>query len=51
MHYLLFSLTSLQITEKSKILSKNDEKNATHLANLTTIRPLRGPKLQIHADR
>ena len=38
----MFSLTPPQIPEKSKILSKNNGKNATHLVNSTTIRPLRG---------
>ena len=33
-----FSLTPPQIPEKSKILSKNNEKNATHLVNHITIR-------------
>ena len=46
-----FPLTPPQAREKSKILSKNNEKNATHLVNPTTIRPLRGPKLQTYLDR
>ena len=46
-----FSLTPPQIPEKSKILSKNNEKNATHLVNPTTIRRLRGPKPQTYIDR
>ena len=46
-----FSLTPPQTTEKSKILSKNNGKNATHLVNPTTIRPLRGRKPQTYLDR
>ena len=46
-----FPLTPPQIPEKSKILSENNEKNATHLVNPTTIRPLRGPKPQTYIDR
>ena len=46
-----FPPTPPQTQEKSKILSKNNEKNATHLVNLTTIRPLRGPKPQAYVDR
>ena len=46
-----FSLTPPKIPEKSKILSKNNEKNATHLVNPTTIRPLRGRKPQAYTDR
>ena len=46
-----FSLTPSQTTEKSKILSKNNEKSATHLVNPTTIRPLREPKSQTYTDQ
>ena len=46
-----FSLTPPQTPEKSKILSKNNEKNATHLGNPTTIRPLSELKSQTYTDR
>ena len=46
-----FPLTPPQTPEKSKILSKNNEKNATHLVNPTTIRPLSGLKPQTYIDR
>ena len=45
-----FSLTPPQTTEKSKILSKNNGKNATHSVNPTTIRSLRGRKSQTYLD-
>ena len=46
-----YSPTLSQTPEKSKILSKNNEKNNTHLVKPTTIRPLRGPKSQTYIDR
>ena len=46
-----FPLTPPQTPEKSKILSNNNEKNATHLVSPTAIRPLRGPKPQTYIDR
>ena len=45
-----FSLTPPQTTEKSKILSKDNGKHATHLVNPTTIRPLRGRKSQTYLN-
>ena len=46
-----FPLTPPKTPEKSKILSKHNEKKATHLVNPTTIRPLRGSKPQTYIDR
>ena len=46
-----FSLKFSQNREKSKILSKNNEKNDTPLTKVNTIRPLRGQKAETYTDR
>ena len=51
MQYLLFLWRPRKTQKNPKYYQQNNENNATHLVNHTTIRPLRGPKSQTLIDR